>query len=243
MQQAKQVVREVQLRHVTIWEAKQMVRNTQQRAEPWLTGHGRETCLSSDEFPPLLTKEVPTGGSVQNSSASAGRHRGGDSGCCAEVKRLTALVAEMAKNMSVMKVQLEQLARNTQRREVKPKSTLTREQMAKNPPPRETLRESTVNRETPGESTENREALSENTQNRDASIERTPKNSSTSRTTAVVGEADGDEPTGSDRMERAVLQFGYEEAKARFMRWSKSPFAMRKWEKEGRSIPSYDDFR
>src|SRR5882757_956450 len=146
MQQAKQVVREVQLRHVTIWEAKQMVRNSQQRAEPWSTGHGRETCLSSDEFPPLLTKEVPAGGPVKNSSASAGLHRGGDSGCCAEVARLTALVAEMAKNMSAMKVQLEQLARNTQRREETTKSTPTREQMAKNPPPSKTPHESTVNK-------------------------------------------------------------------------------------------------
>src|SRR5882757_11091746 len=212
MQQAKQVVREVQLRHVTIWEAKQMVRNSQQRAEPWSTGHGRETCLSSDEFPPLLTKEVPAGGPVKNSSASAGFHRGGDSGCCAEVKRLTALVAEMAKSMSAMKVQLEQLARNTQRREVKPKSTSTREQMARNPPPRETPQESTAKRETSGESTENRETLSENTQNREAPSERTLTNSSTSRTTAAVGEADGVDPNASE-LDNHVFEADYEEGK------------------------------
>src|SRR5882757_3808813 len=188
MQQAKQVVREVQLRHVTIWEAKQMVRNTQQRAEPWLTGHGRETCLSSDEFPPLLTKDVPAGGSVKNSSASVGTHRGGDSGCCTEVSRLTALVAEMAKSMSVMKVQLEQLARNTQRREETTKSTPTREQMAKNPPPREIPRESTQKREALSENTQNRETTNEH-KNSDTSNESTQNGASTNRSSEKVATA------------------------------------------------------
>src|SRR5882757_7645248 len=224
-------------------QAKQVVRDTQQRAEPWLTGHGRETCLSSDKFPPLLTKEVPAGGSVKNSSASAGFHRGGDSGCCAEVSRLTALVAEMVKDMKAMKGQLEQLARNTQRREETTKSTPTREQMAKNPLPRETPRERTANRETPSESTENREALSENTQNREAQIEHTPKNSSRTSSIERTQKREEKPECTQKKKGRRFVEFTQEEYAENFARWSREPKQLLMWEAEGRPIPSWEEWQ